>query len=63
MKLYIMVTHDKYELPIGVYDSLDDMSKAQGISKNYIKKSISQYEHNTAKWFVPFRRVIVEDET
>ena len=62
MKLYITVTHDIYELPVGVYDNLDDMAQAQGVKKDYIKKSISEYEHNTAKWFVPYRRVIVEDD-
>jgi hypothetical protein len=57
-----MVTNDKYELPLGVYDSLDDMARKQQVKKEYIKKSISMYEHNKATWAVPFRRVVVEDE-
>lgn len=61
IKLYMVVTKDKYELPLGVYDSLDELAEKQGVKKNYIKKSISQYEHGTNKWFVPFRKVIVED--
>lgn len=61
MKLYMMVTKDKYELPLGVYDSLDEMAEKQQIKKDYIKKSISMYEHNKATWFVPFRKVVVED--
>ena len=60
MKLYMMVTKDKYELPLGVYDSLDELAEKQQVNKNYVKKSISQYEHGTNNWFVPFRKVIVE---
>ena len=61
MKLYMMVTKDEYELPLGVYDSLDEMAAKQQVNKNYIKKSISLYEHNKATYRVPFRKVIVED--
>lgn len=61
MKLYMMVTKDKYELPLGVYDSLDELAEKQKVNKNYVKQSISRYEHGTNKWFVPFRKVIVED--
>lgn len=62
MKLYMTVTKDEYELPLGVYDSLDEMAEKQQVKKEYISKSISMYEHHTADWCVPFRRVIVEDE-
>ena len=61
MKLYMMVTKDEYELPLGVYDSLDEMAAKQNVKKEYISKSISMYEHGTAKWCVPFRKVVVED--
>lgn len=61
IKLYMVVTKDKYELPLGVYDSLDELAEKQGVDKNYVKQSISRYEHGTNNWFVPFRRVIVED--
>ena len=61
MKLYMMVTKDKYELPLGVYDSLDELAEKQKVNKNYVKQSISRYEHGTANWQTPFRKVIVED--
>lgn len=60
IKLYLMVTKDKYELPLGVYDSLDELAEKQGVDKNYVKKSISQYEHGTINWKTPFRRVKVD---
>lgn len=59
IKLYMVVTKDKYELPLGVYDSLDELAEKQGVNKNYVKQSISRYEHGTNKCFVPFRRVKV----
>lgn len=62
MKLYMMVTNDEYELPLGVYDNMDELAKKQGYKKSYIKKAISLYEHGKALCFVPFRKVIVEDE-
>ncbi len=61
MKLYLTVTKDKYELPIGVYDSLDEMAEKQGVSKSYIKTSISRYEHGTANWNTPYRKVIINE--
>ena len=61
IKLYMVVTKDKYELPLGVYDSLDELAEKQTVNKNYVKQSISRYEHGTNNWSVPFRRVIVED--
>ena len=61
MKLYLMVTKDKYELPLGVYDSLDEMAEKQGVSKNYIKYSISRYEHGKANWNSQFRKVIIKE--
>jgi len=62
MKLYMMVTKDKYELPLGVYDSLDEMAAKQGVKKDYIKHSISMYEHGKANWFVPFRKVVIKED-
>lgn len=61
MKLYLTVTKDKYELPVGVYDSLDEMAEKQGVSKNYIKSSISKYEHGKANWNTPYRKVIINE--
>lgn len=63
MKLYMMVTKDEYELPVGVYDSVHEMARKQGVKEAYIYQSIWRYEHNKVDYFVPFRRVIVEDET
>lgn len=63
MKLYMMVTNDIYELPLGVYDSLDEMAEKQGIKKAYIKTAISLYEHGKNKAFVPFRRIIIKERS
>lgn len=57
-KLYMMVTTDEYELPLGVYDSLDELVEKQGVTKSHVKSSISQYEHGIIKR-TPFRKVKV----
>ena len=56
-----MVTKDKYELPMGVYDSVHEMAEKQGVKETYIYQSIWRYEHDKVDYYVPFRRVIVED--
>lgn len=60
-KLYMMITKDKYELPLGVYESLDELSEKQKVPKSYVKTSLSLYEHGKNKHFVPFRKVYVEE--
>lgn len=62
MKLYMMVTKDEYELPVGVYDSVHEMARKQKVNEAYIYQAIWRYEHGKADYFVPFRRVIVEEE-
>ena len=60
-KIYMAVTRDEYELPVGVYDSLDEMAEKQQVPKTTIKSYISKYEHGDRNFFIPFRRVIVEE--
>lgn len=61
MKLYMMVTKDEYELPLGVYDSLDELVEKQKVRKEYVKQSIWQYEKGKANYRTQFRKVFVED--
>ena len=57
--MYLMVTRDKYELPLGVYDSLDELAERQGVRKEYVKQCISRYEHGTLKG--QFRKVVIKE--
>ena len=61
MTLYIAVTQDKYELPIGVYDTVKEMARKQGVNEMRIYKAIWRYEHGQSER-TPFHKVIVEDE-
>lgn len=41
MKLYLMVTDDKYELPIAVATNVNELSRMSGKSVNTIRSAIS----------------------
>lgn len=41
-KLYLKTTKDKYELPVVVAESLSELSKLTGTTKNVISSSISK---------------------
>ena len=59
-KVYILKTCDKYELPLGVYDSLDDLATAVGLTKSSIASSIS-HAKNGDKSFCKYERVEIEE--
>ena len=39
-KLYLVITADEYELPLGVYDSIADMARAYGLAYTPVKQAI-----------------------
>lgn len=45
MTLYMMVTNDKYELPLIVSKSVDDIARFAGVSKKTIYSAIFKVEH------------------
>ena len=61
MKLYMMVTKDKYELPLGVYDSIEEMAEKQGLKKSTIVTQLSRYKNKRVNYFIPYRQVIVDE--
>lgn len=54
---WIEVTRDKYELPLGVYDSVHALSRATGQSVGSIRSQVSRFEHGRQKK-CRFRRVL-----
>lgn len=62
MKLYLMVTKDKYELPTGVYDSIEEMAEKNGLKVSTIHTQLSKYKHKTVNYYIPYRRVEIDDE-
>lgn len=59
-KLYLLVSKDKYELPLAVMDSIPELSKIVGRTENSVRSSVTHY-YNDGLW-CPFRRVEVEWE-
>lgn len=48
--VYMQVTMDKYELPVAIANSLDELSKITGASKNTISSAISHAKYNKEKY-------------
>lgn len=54
MYLYLAVTADKYELPLGVYDSLAVMAREWGVSRETVRSAIrrNQDGRHTGRKFI-----------
>ena len=50
MKLYLMVTNDKYQLPLFVADTARELSKMCGVPANTIYCMMSKYKHGKIKF-------------
>lgn len=48
-KLFMMVTSDKYELPLAVADSLAELAKMVGVKAQSIRSAINHYESGRIK--------------
>lgn len=60
MILWLKVTHDEYELPLMIADSLSDMAKRVGTSRNSVASSYSHFIHG-GPWS-PYRKVVIEED-
>ena len=49
MKLYLMVTNDKYELPLIVADSAKELAEKSGNPTNTVYCMMSKYRHGKIK--------------
>ena len=59
--VYLKVSHDKYELPLVVADSVREMAEICGVPENNISSLISKYEHGILKCTSFMKVVIPED--
>ena len=59
--VYLKVSHDKYELPLVVADSVREMAEICGVPENNISSLISKYEHGILKW-TSFRKVVIPED-
>ena len=60
IKLYIAVSLDEFELPYAVADSLDELARMTGATRNVIASSISHGKTN--KNYSRYQCVILEDD-
>lgn len=60
MTLWMMVSKDKYELPLAVADSAPQLAEMVGVSVNSIFSSYSCYIHGKHK-FSRYRKVEIEE--
>lgn len=57
--VWMKVTHDKYELPVAVADTAEELAKICGTTKNCICSSMSHAKNGRKKW-TPYVKVILE---
>lgn len=60
MTLWMCVTADKYELPIGVYKSMREMSKKLQIPYKTIENSMARSRRTGS--YTPYRKVRIDNE-
>lgn len=63
MTLYLAVTADKYELPLYVADSRQEMSNWSGVSKEKITMAICNYNRNWGRRHDRQRKVDFPNKT
>ena len=60
--VYMAVTNDRYELPLGIGDTLGELEKATGIKRESISSMMCHYKHNKGGHHKhKFIKVVIED--
>ena len=61
MNLWLMISHDQYELPLAVADTAEQLGEMVGVSKSTINANI----HNARKngWWCRYVKVRIEEDT
>ena len=58
--IWMKVTHDEFELPVIVADSLAELAQKDGVTTNNISSSVSHAKAGR-KPSSPYRRVVLEE--
>ena len=58
--VFVYVSHDKYELPLDMADSIIELAERLGKRPNVIYSSMTHAKHD-GRWS-PYRKVIIEEE-
>lgn len=57
--VWLKVSHDKYELPVAVADTVVELADILGVSPRAIMSTFSRWNRGVYKW-CPYRKVRVE---
>jgi len=60
MNIWLKVTQDKYELPVAVADSSEELARMCGVTASSIHSSMSHAKDGTRK--TPYRKVRIKFE-
>lgn len=60
--VYMKVSSDKYELPMAVADSAEELSRILGVNKCTIFRAVYDYKHGTRKHSNYLKIVYDEEE-
>lgn len=60
MTLWMKVTNDKYELPLVVADTIQELADILGVSRDSIYSSMSHVKAGDSK-STPYRRIEIEE--
>ena len=58
--VWLMISDDKYELPLAVADTAVDLARMVGTTANAIRSSFDHYKHGATK-SSRFRKVEIDD--
>lgn len=62
MKLYMMTTSDKYELPLAVADSPHELAEMVGVSYQRVYNGMYQSNNGRIKKHTKWHMVVIDDE-
>lgn len=61
MIIWMLVTNDKYELPVCIADTAEELSRLSGFSVNSIRASVAHVKSGRQKSSI-FKKIELEDE-
>ena len=59
--IWMIVSKDKYEFPLGVYDTATELAMAVGTSANCVMATVNKFEKGKLKWR-KYRRIREEED-
>lgn len=59
--IWMIVSKDKYEFPLGVYDTATELAMAVGTSANCVMATVNKFEKGKLKWN-KYRRIREEED-